>query len=73
MNNLERRVLTAIEHDLLRELHRHADKLTDVIKREVAAAEFSAMRYKERECYERLIELKRAYNVLSRFLQVTKK
>ena len=73
MNNLERRVLTAIEHDLLRELHRHADMLTGVFKREVEAAEFSAIRYKERECYERLIELKRAHNVLNRFLHVTKK
>lgn len=71
MNHLEQRVLTAIEHDLLRELHRHADTLTAVIKREVAEAEFAAMKYKERECYDRLLELKRTFNVLNSFLHVT--
>ena len=71
MNDLESRVLNSIEHDLLRELHKHVDILNDVLKREITEAEFSAMKYKERECYDRLIELKRAFNVLTSFLDVT--
>ena len=71
MNDLESRVLSSIEHDLLREVHKHADILNEVLRQEIAEAEFSAMKYKEQECYERLVDLKRAFNVLTSFLYVT--
>lgn len=71
MNTLESRVLNSIETDLLREIHKHADILNEVLRQEIAVAEFNAMKYKDHECYERLIELKRAFNVLTSFLHVT--
>lgn len=72
-NETDERVLTLIEHDLLRELHKHSRVILRVLEQEISKAEFSVFRYKdEPECYEQMIKLKQARNVLKSFLHVTK-
>ena len=70
---LDRRVLNAIEKELLRELHLEGDELLKILKKETDRAMFSAAKYKEREAYEELLKTKRAYNILKAFLTVTKR
>ena len=70
---LDRRVLNAIEKELLRELHIEGDELLKILKRETDRASFNAAKYKEREAYEDLIKIKRSYNILKAFLTVTKR
>ena len=70
-SNIDRRVLNAIERELLRELHIEKDTLLDTIENAVNVASFHAQKYKVREEYENLLKLKRAYNILRTFLHVT--
>lgn len=70
--NHEERVLSAIQQDLLREVHKHRDDILQILEQHLKHAEFNASKYKEQECYETLTRHKRAYNVLKSFLKVTK-
>jgi len=68
----ENKVLSAIQQDLLREVHKHEDDILYILEQHLKRAEFNASKYKEQECYEDLTRCKRAYNVLKSFLHVTK-
>ena len=70
---LDRRVLNAIEKELLRELHLEGDMLLKILKTATSRAMFCAQKYKEQEEYEQLLKTKRAYNILKAFLTVTKR
>lgn len=67
----ELRVLSAIQSDLLKELVKERDTILKQFKMDVDRASFSASKYKERECYDELIKIKRAYNILKTFLELT--
>ena len=67
----DQHTLTAIQTDMLRELHRKQDILIEVLDSEIAVASFHASKYKEEECYDRLVGLKKARNTLDVFLKVT--
>lgn len=67
----EVRVLNAIQHDLLREVHAHKQDILTILESHLKSTEFNAYKYKEQECYEQLTSSKRAYNVLKAFLSVT--
>lgn len=67
----DQHTLTAIQTDMLRELHRKQDILIEVLDGEIAVASFHASKYKEEECYDRLVSLKKARNTLDVFLKVT--
>lgn len=67
----ELRVLSAIQSDLLKELLKEKDVILEQFKIDVDRVSFSASKYKERECYEDLVKIKRAYNILKTFLELT--
>lgn len=66
----EQRVLTAIQDDLLRELLKEKCTLLETMRVTVQRQDFSARKYKDQESYERLLNFKRAYNILKTFLEV---
>ena len=66
----ECRVLSAIQHDLLRELLHNKDHLLKVMSIVVSKSEFHAAKYKDRDTYEQLLVDKRAYNILKTFIEV---
>ena len=66
----EERVLTAIQNDLLKELLKCKCELLTTMRVATKKANFHAMRYKKRECYEKLLSTKKAYNILKTFLEV---
>lgn len=67
----EVRVLNAIENELLRELLKHSCDILRVVEDAVKKSEFAASRYREPECYDKLLKTKRGYNILKTFLEVT--
>ena len=67
----DQHTLSAIQTDMLKELHRCEDQLLELIDDRIRHQEFVSMRYKEKECYDKLVELKRLRNTLYNFLQVT--
>lgn len=69
----DQHTLTAIQTDMLRELHRKQNILIEVLDSEIAVASFNASKYKEEDCYNRLVSLKKARNTLDVFLKVTQK
>lgn len=73
MKKKDKRLISTIRHDLLHELHKHEDVLIKSIKDRVARLEFQAARYKEKEVYDDLLEMKRAYNILKCYFDVTKR
>lgn len=66
----ECKVLSAIQHDLLREFLNNKDHILEVMGSVVRKSEFHAARYKDRETYEQLLTDKKAYNILKTFIQV---
>lgn len=66
----ECRVLSAIQHDLLRELLHNKEHILRVMKDVVSRSEFHAAKYKDRETYEQLLVDKKAYNILKTFIEV---
>ena len=60
-----------IRHDLLHELHKHEVILIRSIRERVEMLEFQAARYKEKEVYDDLLEMKRAFNILKCYFEVT--
>jgi ribosome biogenesis protein Nip4 len=71
-SNQDIHTLTAIQSDMLRELHNNQEKLIHIIDKKIDEQTFHAMKYKERECYEALLELRELRNTLQVFLQVTR-
>lgn len=65
------RVLSMIERDLLRELHRQSDTILEILKLEMSRAEFNVFKYKDAECYDQLIDIKKSHNIFKNFLRVT--
>ena len=68
---LETRVLSTIEHELIKEMHKQKDLLLRMISKEIDISEFSAHKYKEQECYETVINVKKLYNVIDMFFKCT--
>lgn len=68
---LEQRVLSTIEHELIKEMHKQKDLLLRMIGKEIDVAEFSAHKYKEQECYETVINVKKLHNVIDMFFKCT--
>ena len=66
----ELRVLDAIQNELLKELLKHSCDILIVLEDAVKKSEFAASRYKEQECYDKLLKTKRGYNILKYFLEV---
>lgn len=64
-------VLDAIQSDLLRELLKDKCTIFKYLDRAVNQAAFSAAKYKEKECYEELLALKRARNIFKTFIEVS--
>lgn len=71
MKKKDQRVISAIRHDLLSELHRHEDILIKSLEIQVSKLEFSAFKYKEQEVYDDLLDMKRAVNILKCYFEVT--
>lgn len=71
MKKQDQRIISSIRHDLLCELHRHEDVLIDAITGRVSKLEFQAAKYKEKEVYDDLLEMKRALNILKCYFEVT--
>lgn len=63
--------LSLIQADLLRELMKDKCTIFKYLDSAVKRAEFSAMRYKEKECYEDLLALRRARNIFKTFIEVS--
>jgi len=63
--------LSIIQADLLRELVKDKCTIFKYLDQAVRRAEFSAARYKEQECYEELLALKRARNIFKTFIEVS--
>ena len=66
----ECRVLSVIQHDLLRELLHNKHHILDVMKMAVNKTQFNAAKYKDRETYEQLLVDRKAYNILKTFIEV---
>lgn len=71
MKEKEKRLISVIRHDLLHELHKHEEVLIKAIEERVAKLEFQAARYKEKELYDDLLEMKRALNILRCYFDAT--
>lgn len=71
MKKKDQRVISAIRHDLLSELHRHEEVLIRSLEIQVDRLEFSAFKYKEQSVYDDLLEMKRALNILKCYFNVT--
>lgn len=67
----EDKLLQEIQLDLLRELLKEKCTIIQVLQNAVSRAEFSAAKYKDRESYERLLSLKRGFNILKRYIEVS--
>lgn len=63
--------LNVIQADLLRELIKDKCTIFKYLDGAVKRAEFQAMRYKEKECYDDLLALKRARNIFKTFIEVS--
>ncbi len=64
-------ILNVIQTDLLRELMKDKCVIYKYLNNAVAHAEFSAARYKEKECYEELLALRRARNIFKTYIEVS--
>lgn len=64
---------SCIEQELLRELAGCDSILLDTLNKELSSLEFHAMKYKDEECYKKLISFKRAHNILKLYLDIAKK
>jgi len=71
MKRKDQKLISVIRHDLLHELHKHEDILIKSIRERVQKLEFQAARYKEKEVYDDLLEMKRALNILKCYFEVT--
>ena len=67
----DKMTLSVIQADLLRELMKDKCTIFKYLDVAVKRAEFQAMRYKEKECYDDLLALKRARNIFKTFIEVT--
>ena len=67
----EEHTISAIQADLLREMLKSKCEILDIIKDATRRAEFHAMKYKQKECYEELLSKKKAYNILKAFIEVS--
>lgn len=72
MKKQDERVISAIRHDLLCEMHRYEDVLLDSLKTQVTRLEFSAAKYKDRESYDQLLKMKNAFNIMKCYFKVTR-
>lgn len=73
MSERDDKTRVCIEHELLRELVSVEDSILDLMNKEISHLEFHAMKYKEREYYEQLVQLKRSANIFKLYLDVAKK
>lgn len=64
-------VLSAIQADLFKELLKNKCTIFKHLDQAVRRAEFVAARYKEQECYDDLLTLKRARNIFKTFIEVS--
>jgi hypothetical protein len=71
MKKKDQKLISVIRHDLLHELHKHEAILIKSIRERVDKLEFQAARYKEKEVYDDLLEMKRALNILKCYFEVT--
>lgn len=71
MKKKDQKLISVIRHDLLHELHKHEVILIKSIRERVDKLEFQAARYKEKEVYDDLLEMKRALNILKCYFEVT--
>ena len=71
MKKKDQRVISAIQHDLLCELHRHEGVLIRSLEVQVDKLEFNALKDKEQDTYNDLLEMKRALNILKCYFDVT--
>jgi len=67
MNQQEKIQLDHEQSDLLRELSNNSDDIVSIIDLHLRKCEFSAFKYKEQECYEDLMRVKKSYNLLRTF------
>lgn len=67
MNQQEKIQLDHEQSDLLRELSNSSDDIVSIIDLHLRKCEFSAFKYKEQECYEDLMRVKKSYNILRTF------
>jgi hypothetical protein len=67
MNQQEKIQLDHEQSDLLRELSNRSDDIVSIIDLHLRKCEFSAFKYKEQECYEDLMRVKKSYNILRTF------
>ena len=67
MNQQEKIQLDHEQSDLLRELSNRSDDIVSIIDLHLRKCEFSAFKYKEQECYEDLMRVKKSYNLLRTF------
>ena len=63
--------ISAIQADLLRELLKEKCTLLQTLETAIGRQQFQAMRYHEKECYDKLLETKRAFNILKAFIEVS--
>ena len=71
MKKSDQKLISVIRHDLLYELHKHEDVIIRSLKERVSKLEFQAARYKEKEVYDDLLEMKRALNIIRCYFDVT--
>lgn len=55
------------QSELLRELSTHSDSIVSIVDLHLSKCEFSAFKYKEQECYDDLMRVKKSYNILRTF------
>ena len=67
MNQSENIQLDHEQSELLRELSIHSDDIVNIVDLHLRKCEFSAFKYKEQECYEDLMKVKKSYNILRTF------
>lgn len=71
MKKQDDKAISTIRHELLCKMHKHEDIILESLKMRVTELEFHAAKYKEKEVYDRLLDMKSAFNTIKCYFQVT--